>query len=244
MRCDRPSIVLSAAKQGYFDELLVTNLQTKISVFLLAGNRLFRESLARILKSKSDIFVAGSAPCTSEAVEQIEASNCDVLLVDPMNGDRSDLPFVQELARSVPRLKLVLIDMVDDENTFLRAVRAGAVGYVLQNASALDIVEAVRSVHQGEAVCPPRLCLSLFKFAASSRNPLPNFRTKSQMGFTRREQQLVPLIAQGYTNKEIASHLHLSEQTVKNHIHRMLQRVGASDRLAVVEMIREENLPV
>jgi DNA-binding NarL/FixJ family response regulator len=222
----------------------VASLQTKINVFLLAGNRLFRESLVRILKSKTDIFVVGSAPCTSESVEQIEASDCDVLLVDPMNGDRSDLPFVQEVARSAPRLKLVLIDMVDDESTFLRAVRAGAVGYVLQNASALDIVEAVRSVHTGEAVCPPRLCLSLFKYAASSRNPLPHLRAKSQMGLTRREQQLVPLIAQGYTNKEIASHLHLSEQTVKNHIHRILQRIGASDRLAVAEIIREQNLPV
>jgi DNA-binding NarL/FixJ family response regulator len=219
-------------------------LQSKINVFLLAGNRLFRESLTRILKSKNDICMVGSAPCTSEALEQIGASDCDVLLVDPMNGDRSDLPFVQEVARSVPRLKLVLIDMLDDETTFLRAVRAGAVGYVLQNASALDIVEAVRAVRQGEAVCPPRLCLTLFKYVASGRNSLPNLRTKAQMGLTRREQQLVPLIAQGYTNKEIASHLHLSEQTVKNHIHRILQRIGASDRLAVVEMVREQNLPV
>ena len=219
-------------------------MQTKINVFLLAGNRLFRESLARILRSKSDICVIGSAPCTSEAVEQIEASECDVLLVDPMNGDRSDLPFVQQVARSVPRLKLILIDMTDDESTFLRAVRAGAVGYVLQNASALDIVEAVRLVHQGEAVCPRRLCLSLFKYVASGRTPMPNLRAKSRIGLTRREQQLVPLIAQGYTNKEIASHLHLSEQTVKNHIHRILQRIGASDRLAVVELVREQNLPV
>ncbi len=188
--------------------------------------------------------MAGSAPCTSEAVERIEASDCDVLLVDPMNGDRSDLPFVQEVARAVPRLKLVLIDMIDDESTFLRAVRAGAVGYILQNASALDIVAAVRAVHQGEAVCPPKLCLSLFRQVARSRHPFPNLRTKVQTGLTRREQQLVPLIAQGYTNKEIASQLHLSEQTVKNHIHRILQRIGASDRLAVAEMVREQNLPV
>lgn len=218
-------------------------MQTKINVFLLAGNRLFRESLARILKSKNDICMVGSAPCTSHAVEQIEASDCDVLLVDPMNGDRSDLPFAQEVARSVPRLKLVLVDMVDDESTFLRAVRAGAVGYILQNASALDIVEAVRSVHQGEAVCPPRLCRALFRYVASGRNSVPNLRTKAQTGLTRREQQLVPLIAQGYTNKEIASQLHLSEQTVKNHIHRILQRIGASDRLAVAEIVRQQETP-
>jgi DNA-binding NarL/FixJ family response regulator len=219
-------------------------VQAKISVFLLAGNRLFRESLARILRSKNDICVVGAAPCTSEALEQIEGSGCEVLLVDPTNGDRSDLPFVHEVSMAVPKLKLVLIDMVEDPSTFLKAVRSGAVGYILQNASALDIVAAVRTVHQGEAVCPPQLCLSLFKYVASHGNSVPNFRTKSQTGLTRREQQLVPLIAQGFTNKEIASHLHLSEQTVKNHIHRILQRMGASDRLAVVEMVREQSLVV
>jgi DNA-binding NarL/FixJ family response regulator len=217
-------------------------VQTKIGVFVLAGNRLFRESLARILRSKNDICVIGAAPCNLEGLEQIGGSNCDVLLVDPTNGDRSDLLFVHEVARTSPKVKLVLIDMTDDSATFLKAVEAGAAGYILQNASALDIVAAVRAVHQGEAVCPPQLCLSLFKFVASRRKSLPGLRPKSQTGLTRREQQLIPLIAQGFTNKEIASHLHLSEQTVKNHIHRILQRMGAPDRLAVVEMVREQSL--
>ena len=217
-------------------------MQAKINVFLLAGNRLFRESLARILRSKSDISVVGAAPCTADGLAQIEDSDCDVLLVDPMNGDRSDLPFVHQAARAVPKIKVVLVDMVDDECTFLKAVRAGAVGYILQNASALDIVAAVRAVQNGEAVCPARLCLSLFRQVANQRLPLQGVRTKAQTGLTRREQQLVPLIAQGFTNKEIALQLHLSEQTVKNHIHRILQRMGANDRLEAVEMVREQEL--
>lgn len=219
-------------------------MQAKIGVFLVAGNRLLRESLARILRSKSDVSVVGTAPCASSASDQIANSDCDVLLVDPVTSDRSDLSCVQEIVRFVPRIKLILIDMTDDEPTFLKAVRAGAVGYILQNASALDIVAAVRAVHQGEAVCPPQLCLSLFRYIASNRAPVPNLRPKAQMGLTRREQQLVPLIAQGFTNKEIASHLNLSEQTVKNHIHRILQRMGASDRLAVVEMVRQQEASV
>jgi len=216
----------------------------KINVFLFAGNRLFRESLARILRSKSDICVVGAAPLNSNVLEEIEGSNCDVVLIDPTNGDRSNLSFVQDIARAIPKVKLVLVDMSEDEATFLKAVRAGAVGYILQNASALDIVAGVRAVHQGEAVCPPTLCLSLFKHVASHKNSAPTFRPKSHSGLTRREQQLVPLIAQGFTNKEIASHLHLSEQTVKNHIHRILQRMGATDRLSVVEMVREQSLVI
>jgi DNA-binding NarL/FixJ family response regulator len=219
-------------------------LQAKINVFLLAGNRLFRESLARILRSKNDICVVGAAPCGSNVLDEIEGSGCEVLLIDPTKGDRTDVSFVQNIAQAIPKVKLILVDMIDDHATFLKSVRAGAVGYILQNASALDIVAAVRAVHQGEAVCPPTLCLSLFKYVASHKSSVPPFRPKSHGGLTRREQQLVPLIAQGFTNKEIASHLHLSEQTVKNHIHRILQRMGASDRLAVVEMVREQSLVI
>jgi DNA-binding NarL/FixJ family response regulator len=219
-------------------------VEYRINVFLLAGNRLFREALSQILRSKSDISVTGGGPSTPDVIDQIQNSACDVVLIDPSNGDFPDLSFVQTVARVVPSAKIVLIDMVLDESVFLRAVRAGAVGYLLQNASALDVVAAVRAVYQGEAVCPPQLGLCLFKYVAKQGNGLPNLRTKVQTGLTRREQQLVPLIAQGFTNKEIASQLNLSEQTVKNHIHRMLQRVGATDRLSVVELVRDHNLVV
>jgi two-component system response regulator DevR len=220
----------------------MARMPAKIGVFVLAGNRLFRESLASILKSKSDIRVVGTASCTSAAFAQVEGSGCDVLLVDPTGGDRMDLPFVREITRMAPKPKLVLIDMVDDHSILLKAIQAGAVGYILQSASALDIVAAVRSVHQGEAVCPPQLCRSLFEYVARLQKSVLSFPLKAKTGLTRREQQLVPLIAQGFTNKEIGCQLHLSEQTVKNHIHRVLQKTGASSRFAVVEMVREQSI--
>jgi DNA-binding NarL/FixJ family response regulator len=213
-----------------------------INVFLLAGNRLFREALTRILTSKNDLTVVGYAACVPEAFVEIERTACDVVLIDPVNGEPCDISFLQRVAQAAPNAKTVLIDMVEDEATFLRAVRAGVTGYVLQHASALDVVATIRAVHQGEAVCPPRLCLSLFKYVAKNGNDLEAFRSKSSAGLTRREQELVPLIAKGLTNKEIASKLNLSEQTVKNHIHRILQRMGASDRLAVVEKVRDRGL--
>lgn len=217
-------------------------MPSTIHVFLLAGNRLFREALTRILTSKSDLCVAGCAACVSEALEQIEKTACDVLLIDPVNGDPCDISFLRRVSQAAPNAKTVLIDMVEDEAIFLRAVRAGVVGYVLQHASALDVVATIRAVHQGEAVCPPRLCLSLFTYVAKNVNGLEGLRSKSNVGLTRREQELVPLIAQGLTNKEIASKLNLSEQTVKNHIHRILQRMRAPDRLAVVEKVRDRSL--
>ena len=215
-----------------------------IRVFLLAGNRLFREALTRILTSKNDLSVVGEAACGSEALEEIERTPCDVVLIDPVNGEPCDISFIHRISLAAPSARTILIDMVEDEPTFLRAVRAGVTGYVLQNASALDVVTTIRAVHQGDAVCPPRLCLSLFKYVARKENGIETFRSKSNGGLTRREQELVPLIAKGLTNKEIASHLNLSEQTVKNHIHRILQRMGASDRLAVVEKVRDLSMSV
>jgi DNA-binding NarL/FixJ family response regulator len=133
-------------------------------------------------------------------------------------------------------MKLVLIDMDDDREIFLESVRAGAVGYILRDASAAEVVSGVQAVDQGQAVCPPHLCAHLFRVFSRQWTAIPSARTKLEVRLTRRQQQIVPLIAQGMTNKEIASHLTLSEQTVKNHIHRIMRRVGAVDRLQVIDL--------
>jgi len=99
-------------------------------------------------------------------------------------------------------------------------------------------------VANGEAACPPHLCAALFRYLARQSNQVPNLNVKLGLGLTHREQQLVLLISQGMTNKEIASQLQLAEQTVRNHVHRMLRKVGASDRLAVVELCRLQGMPV
>jgi DNA-binding NarL/FixJ family response regulator len=128
------------------------------------------------------------------------------------------------------------IGMDEIEATFLKAIRAGATGYLLREASALEVMGAIRAVSQGEAICPPRLCRALFKIAAQAEQFIPTIRVRMNLGLTRRQQELVPLIARGLTNKEIASRLNLSEQTIKNHIHRMLRKVGADGRAEVVEI--------
>jgi two-component system NarL family response regulator len=125
--------------------------------------------------------------------------------------------------------------MDEDQAHFLTAVRRGVLGYVLRDASAIDVVAAIRAVAIGEAVCPPRFARVLFDCVASQSAELPNSRARAQLGLTRREQQLIPLIGRGLTNKEIAGELSLSEQTVKNHIHRILRKVGVDDRLSVFE---------
>lgn len=214
------------------------------AVFLVAENRLLREALARILDKKNDLAVSGSCAMSSSAMDQIGAAAPDVVILDSFTAASTHLQFVRDVQRQLPGVNVVMIGMEDEEQTFLRTVREGALGYVLKDASSLEVVGAVRAVANGEAVCPPHLCAALFRYVARQSNQVPNLNVKVGLGFTHREQQLVMLISQGMTNKEIASQLQLAEQTVRNHVHRMLRKVGANDRLAVVELCRLQGMPV
>lgn len=213
-----------------------------IRVFLVAENRLLREALARILNKKSDIQVVGAAAFSVQLVEQLEAAGPQVLLSDSAAGMFSELSVIRDVQRALPGLKVVMIGMESDRDAFFRSVKAGIVGYLLKDASALEVASAVRAVVNQEAVCPPSLCLALFEHFARQSSPMPNFQIRASLGLTRREQQLVQMIGLGLTNKEIARQLNLSEQTIKNHVHRMLRKVGASDRLGVVELCRTQGV--
>jgi DNA-binding NarL/FixJ family response regulator len=208
-----------------------------IAVFILAENRLLREALTRLLSKKCDIRVAGACAFSPQIVEQVAEASPDVLLSDASAAALPDLQLIREVRAAVPGLKVVMIGMEASRDTFLQAVRDGVVGYVLKDASAMEVAAAVRAVASDQAVCPPDLCLTLFEYVAAERMHF-SFRLKPNLGLTRREQQLVQMIDRGLTNKEIAAHLNLSEQTVKNHIHRMLRKLGASNRLAAVELCR------
>jgi DNA-binding NarL/FixJ family response regulator len=141
-----------------------------------------------------------------------------------------------------PNAQVLMIGMDADEGAFLRAVRAGVSGYLLHEASPADIITAIRAVARREAVCPSQFCKALFDALAGVREFTASVR-KMGLRLTRRQQELLPMVARGLTNKEIASHLNLSEQTVKNHIHRMLRRIGVNDRLQVIEIACAEDLP-
>jgi DNA-binding NarL/FixJ family response regulator len=214
------------------------------SVLISCSNRLLRESVARIIGKKTDFQVAFSPAGTERSDRirrEIAEKSADVIVIDSLQS-------LQEASCSESghgRLRnYLLVAMEDDQRSFLTAIRLGALGYVLQDASALEVVNAIRSVAQGEGVCPPRYVRLLYDYFMVRAAGSPNSHVRSQLGLTRREQQLIPLIERGMTNKEIAQHLSLSEQTVKNHVHRILQKVGVGDRLSVVEAVQTQSLGV
>lgn len=210
-----------------------------ISVLIASEDRLLREALLRLFENEKDVKVVGQAGHCTEAAQQMLRVRTDVLLLNPASRALSDLDDLQRTHRVLQQPKIVLFGMEEDDKLFLEAVRHTVVGYVLKDAGAHEVVAAVRAVAAGGAACPPRLCLLLLNCVARQEMALmPALRLHIELGLTRRERELLPMIARGLTNKEIASQLNVSEQTIKNHVHRMIQKAGARTRLDIVERCR------
>ena len=209
-----------------------------IEVLLLAENRLVREALTRALNKKGDMHVSASAEFLPEQLKPGGTAEPDVLLLEADVFADGSMQNIEEFQSVFPGVKVVMLGMDADKEIFLRAVRAGASGYLLKDASAAEIADAVRAVTKEEAVCPPKLCSFLFGYVAQQSKQLPGFYGRLQFGLTIREQQMVAMIGRGLRNKEIASELNVSDQTVKHHVHHVLRKLGASDRIEAVEVCR------
>ena len=213
-------------------------------VFVAAENRLLREALSRMLAKGGDIEVTGMEATGPFRTEDLLEEEADILLLTSCGNVNEDLLAIRKVRVAAPNVQVVLIGVTGEEMEFLQCVRAGVRGYLLSEASAEDVVKGVRAVQAGEAVCPGTLCASLFHYFEREATSFPSASVRQQMGLTRREQQLIPLIAEGLTNKEIANHFCLSEQTVKNHLYRMKHKVGAGDRLGIVQVCRTQGFMV
>jgi two-component system, NarL family, response regulator DevR len=212
-----------------------------VRVFLLAENRLLREALVRLLAKKDNISIVGSAPYSPEVIQQILAAEPTIVVLDSVSKALSQERIIHRLHAARPEIGVVMVGMTADEGVFLRLVREGVLGYVLTDASALEVWRAIRDVAAGAAVCPAALSVSLFRCVARSPMSFPSVRLQKIPDFSPRQQQLAGLIREGLSNKEVAARLNLSEQTVKNHVHRMLRRAGAADRMTMAELLGPGN---
>lgn len=210
-----------------------------IRVYLMIENRLLREALGRLVQKKPDLQVVGRGDHNSSP-ESLD-NTCDVLALDYFDPEEPPMFFsASEPAKN--RFKTVLIGMRDDAAQFLRAVRAGVSGYLLKEASASDVITAIRAAFRGEAICPPKLCAALFEHVAHVTREVRTRNGQRRTPLTLRQRQLVNLIAKGLTNKEIASQLNLSEFTVRNHIHRIMKQVEVASRHEAVRVVRDQEL--
>jgi two-component system response regulator DevR len=206
-----------------------------VSVFLLCENRLLREALIRILGKRTNVCVVGACGYSLGALKEMIACRPQVVLLDSFGVALAQPALLGYVRENLPGSATVMVGMEPTEENFLLAVREGAAGYVLREASAVEVLSAIRAVAAGEGVCPPCFSATLFRYASQQLAIRQKLQTRTRCELSRREQQLVELICWGLTNKEIATRLHLSEHTVKNHVHRILRKTGVPDRISIVD---------
>jgi DNA-binding NarL/FixJ family response regulator len=154
--------------------------KNEVGIYLVAANRLLREALARVLSADEGFNFIGACAPDAETENAVIASGASVLLLNDFGAARADLKLLTKLISAAPSLKVILAGMPETERTFLDSVRAGAIGYVLHDASAEDFISSVHAVLNGEAACPARMLVSLYKYVPGSGIACPNFARENR----------------------------------------------------------------
>ncbi len=189
-----------------------------------------REGLSSILKTKEDIEVVGEARDGVEAVERAKLDKPDVILMDISMPRMNGVEATRKIKIEQPNIGIVVLTMYEDEEYIFDLVKAGATGYMLKNSDSAQIIKAIRATYQGESVIQPSVATKILtEFSHLSERPAAK-PTKGDQELTEREIQVIQLISDGKTNKEIANALAISEKTVKNHVRNIFQKLEVDDR--------------
>jgi DNA-binding NarL/FixJ family response regulator len=217
--------------------------QERIRVLVADDHALYRRGLEMVLSAEPDIEIVGEAGDGSEAITKAEELLPDVVLLDIRMPRRSGIEACTAIKDVVPSTKIVILTISDEESDLFRAVRAGANGYLLKDVPGEEIADGIRAVVGGQSLISPSMASALLtEFAALSRRQ----ETRSQVPLprlTERELEVLRLVARGLGNREIAAQLFISENTVKNHVRNILEKLQLHSRMeAVVYAVREKIL--
>ncbi|MBE8523829.1 response regulator transcription factor [Amycolatopsis sp. H6(2020)] len=205
-----------------------------VRVLVVDDQRLVREGIASLLDIQPGISVVGTAATGREAIERTVDLGPDVVLMDVRMPEMDGVDAVAVLRRRAPDCRVVMLTTFDDEEYVVQALRAGAAGYLLKDLPAAELAESVRLAHAGVT----QLDRTAARHVAAALSAHP----ASPDALTSRETEVLRMVATGATNREIAARLFLSEGTVKNHISRILGRLGLRDRTQAAVYARDRGL--
>jgi DNA-binding NarL/FixJ family response regulator len=200
-----------------------------IKVLIVDDHNLVREGLKAVFDQGDEVQVVGEAGSGDEALELVEKVKPDVVLMDISMPGMNGIQATKLIRERHPDAKIVMLTMLDQEGYVYEAVKAGATGYMLKNTSSDDLVHAIQTVYEGKALLHPDATAQLLKeFVSLADNKAKDY------GLSSREMEVLQLLSQGNTNKEIAKALWISEQTVKTHVAHIFNKLGTSDRTETV----------
>ncbi|MEV7189530.1 response regulator transcription factor [Kitasatospora sp. NPDC093102] len=206
---------------------MADNTNGPVKVFLLDDHEVVRRGVHDLLDAEPDLTVVGEAATVEQALTRVPALRPDVAVLDMRLPDGDGVTVCRELRSRMPELACLILTSFDDEEALLDAIMAGASGYVLKQISGTDLVTAVRTVASGQSMLDPGAATRLMTRLRGDATP----QTTGLPQLTDREREILSLIGEGLTNRQIGQRLYLAEKTVKNHVSRLLAKLGVERRV-------------
>ena len=214
-------------------------------MLVVDDHALFRRGLIMVLESEEGVEVVAEAEDGDEAVAKAEEFAPDVVLMDVRMPKTSGIDATRQIADVIPTAKILMLTVSDEEEDLFEAIKAGASGYLLKEISIEEVADAIRAVVEGQSLISPSMASKLlteFNALAKAADEKQQFPAPK---LTARELEVLKLVAQGMSNREIASELYISENTVKNHVRNILEKLHLHSRMeAVVYAVREKLLDI
>jgi len=212
-----------------------------IKLVIVDDHALFREGLASIIRLDPDIEVSGFAGTVREAVEIVRTVKPDIVLMDFTLPDGTGVDATKMVLKEYPDCKIIFLTMSEEDENLFAAIRSGAKGYLLKNMSPSKLIATIRSVQRGESALSRTMTLRLMEELSRTKEP-ERLGDAALANLTRREMDVLRALTTGMTNKEIANQLYLSENTVKYHVHSILDKLNLSDRRSAANFAKEHGI--
>ena len=205
----------------------------KIRLLLIEDNRLLRDGIFSILKPHKDIVIIAASGDGKNTLVKIKQLKPNIVLLDLGLRSQNSLHVVEVVKKDFPLAKIIIMDLAPVQADILQYVKAGANGFILKDASLNDFLITIRTVSEGATVLPPLLVNSLFSQIVDHAVREGKLKLKEAIRMTNREREVIELLGDGLSNKEISQKIHVSTYTVKSHIHNIMEKLALHTRLEI-----------
>jgi DNA-binding NarL/FixJ family response regulator len=209
------------------------SVMKKIKILLIEDNRILRDGIKAIIEREADLRIVGASGGNHDALVQARNLKPQVILMDLGLRNTNGLRIVTTLTKELPQTRIIGMGLIPSQQDIIELVQAGAAGFILKDASIDDVLGTIRSVARGIKILPPVLTASLFTHVVDLALQKGMIKPSNAAQMTKREREVIVLIAEGMSNKEIAQRLNLSTYTVKSHIHNILEKMALHSRLEI-----------